>query len=51
MYEPKTNLAKFVERTQVYFECNWLCTNAGLININLMIVNTDASDVTTATFL
>ena len=51
MYEPKTNLAKFVERTQVYFEYNWLCTNAGLININLMIVNTDASDVTTATFL
>ena len=51
IYEPKNKSAKFVERTQVYFEHNSLCTNPGLININLMIVNTDASDVTAATFL
>ena len=36
IYEPKTKSAKFVERIQVYFEYNSLCTNAGLININLM---------------
>ena len=43
MYEPKTKSANFVKRIQIYFEYNSLETNTGLININLLIFNTEVS--------
>ena len=43
IWEPKTMSANFLKRIQIYFEQNSLWTNTGLINTNLLIVNTHAS--------
>lgn len=43
IYEPKTMSANFLKGIQIYFDQNSLWTNTGLININLLIVNTHAS--------